>query len=88
MTDAPVLTVAPTLTYARRRTVSQSCGNVRKWHIYLDGVPQCRHAPALDEAAQVCAKRPERVCRYCARVVEGADEWPRMGLATAESEDV
>ena len=75
MSDAATLTivpvvVAPTLIYARRRTICDCCGNVRKWHIYRDAVPQCRHAPALDEAAQVCAERPERVCRYCARAVE------------------
>jgi hypothetical protein len=78
----PVL-VAPTLTYARRRTVCDCCGNERRWHAYVDGVPQCRHAPALDDAAEMCADRPGRVCRLCARAV-GAEEWPGRGLREAD----
>lgn len=87
MSDAAELVIAPTLTYARRQPHFDYRFSEPRWHIYVDGAPQCRHAPPLDEAAQVCAERPERVCRYCARAVEGADAWPGMGLATAESED-
>lgn len=75
--DASTLTVAPAVTYARRRTICDCAGNVRRWHAYVDGMPQCRHTPALDEAAEVCAERPARVCRFCARAV-GADERPGM----------
>lgn len=70
MSDAAELVIAPALAYARRQPHFDYRFSEPRWHIYVDAVPQCRHAPPLDEAAQVCAERPERVCRYCARAVE------------------